>query len=63
MEAEGFGGREVLHPSLIWDNTEAILIDTGMPGQYEKIISTMSGVRVVIIKIKAVILSHRILTI
>jgi glyoxylase-like metal-dependent hydrolase (beta-lactamase superfamily II) len=34
VEAEGFGGRAVIHPTLIWDDTEAILIDTGMPGQY-----------------------------
>ncbi|MDE3840656.1 MBL fold metallo-hydrolase [Bacillus methanolicus] len=59
LEAEGFGGRAVLHPTLIWDDKEAILIDTGMPGQYEKIISAMSGLGMSLDKLKAVILTHQ----
>ncbi|WP_251551083.1 hypothetical protein [Neobacillus muris] len=31
LEAEAYGQRSILHPVLIWDDTAAVLIDTGMP--------------------------------
>ncbi|MGE7767065.1 MBL fold metallo-hydrolase [Peribacillus sp. NPDC096540] len=59
LEAEAFGGKAVIHPTLLWDDKEAILIDTGMPGQYEQIISAMDRIGLSLDKLKAVILTHQ----
>lgn len=59
LEAEGFGGRSVLNPTLVWDDGMAVLIDTGMPDQLADIKSAMHDTGVPFEKIKAVILTHQ----
>ncbi|WCN39205.1 MBL fold metallo-hydrolase [Aneurinibacillus uraniidurans] len=59
LQAEGFGGRMFLNPTLIWDDETAILIDTGMPGDMEKLRAAMIESGVSFDKVKAIILSHQ----
>ncbi|HDX9579837.1 TPA: MBL fold metallo-hydrolase [Bacillus pseudomycoides] len=55
LNIQGF----LLHPTLIWDDEEAVLIDTGMPGQLEQIRTTMNDLGVPFEKLKAVIVTHQ----
>ncbi|WP_442598780.1 MBL fold metallo-hydrolase [Neobacillus sp. D3-1R] len=55
LKIQGFG----LNPTLIWDDDTAVLVDTGMPGQFEQIRLAMSEVGVSFDKLKAVILTHQ----
>ena len=55
LKVQSFG----LNPTLIYDDESAVLIDTGMPGQWEQIRLAMSEVGVSFEKIKAVILTHQ----
>jgi glyoxylase-like metal-dependent hydrolase (beta-lactamase superfamily II) len=49
----------ILNPTLVWDDESAILIDTGMPGQYEQIKSAMMEVGVPYEKLTSIILTHQ----
>lgn len=55
LNIQGFA----LHPTLIWDDEEAVLIDSGMPGQLEQIRTAMNDLGVPFEKLKAVIVSHQ----
>ncbi|ENQ3108560.1 Glyoxylase, beta-lactamase superfamily II [Bacillus sp. 491mf] len=55
LNIQGF----VLHPTLIWNDEEAVLIDTGMPGQLEHIRTAMNNLGVPFEKLKAVIVTHQ----
>ncbi|WP_020063126.1 MBL fold metallo-hydrolase [Bacillus sp. 123MFChir2] len=55
LNIQGF----ILHPTLIWDDKEAVLVDTGMPGQLEPIRTAMNDLGVPFEKLKAVIVSHQ----
>jgi glyoxylase-like metal-dependent hydrolase (beta-lactamase superfamily II) len=55
LNIQGF----ILHPTLIWDEKTAVLIDTGMPGQVENIRNAMNEVGVPFDKLKAIILTHQ----
>lgn len=59
LEYEGFGGRNVLNPTLIWDDEIAILVDAGMPGSWEMIQRAMAQAGVSPSKLKAIILTHQ----
>ncbi|WP_410512831.1 MBL fold metallo-hydrolase [Paenibacillus sp. BR2-3] len=52
-------GGFTLHPTLIWDDSTAILIDTGMPGQSEQIKEVISKIGVPMERIHSVILTHQ----
>ncbi|RXT03937.1 MBL fold metallo-hydrolase [Ammoniphilus sp. CFH 90114] len=49
----------VLNPTLIWDNETAVLIDAGMPGQWDLIRTAMAEAGVAFDKLKVVILTHQ----
>ncbi|KEK22798.1 MBL fold metallo-hydrolase [Bacillus gaemokensis] len=55
LKIQGFG----LNPTLLWDEKEAILVDTGMPGQLEQIHDAMNDVGVSFEQLKAIILTHQ----
>ncbi|WP_440604062.1 MBL fold metallo-hydrolase [Bacillus sp. GB_SG_008] len=55
LKIQGF----VLHPTLMWDEETAVLIDTGMPGQLDQIRTAMNDVGVPFEKLKAVIVTHQ----
>ncbi|WP_195576651.1 MBL fold metallo-hydrolase [Paenibacillus sp. 1001270B_150601_E10] len=48
-----------IHPTLLWDQEMAVLIDTGFPGQFEDLKLAMEKVGVSLDKLKAVILTHQ----
>jgi glyoxylase-like metal-dependent hydrolase (beta-lactamase superfamily II) len=52
-------GVVTLNPILIWDESSAILIDTGMPGQWGQIQSGMEMAGVPLEKLKGVIITHQ----
>ncbi|WP_409305983.1 MBL fold metallo-hydrolase [Peribacillus sp. SCS-155] len=56
---EHSGNRTTFHPTLVWDEDNAILIDTGMPGQYGQIISAIGGAGVPNEKLTSVIITHQ----
>ncbi|MFA2563282.1 MBL fold metallo-hydrolase [Bacillus wiedmannii] len=49
----------MIHPILLWDDEMAVLIDTGLPGQFEEIQIEMERVGVSFDKLKVVILTHQ----
>lgn len=55
LNIQGF----ILHPTLIWDDEEAVLVDAGMPSQLEPIRTAMNDLGVPFEKLKAVIVSHQ----
>lgn len=55
-----FGERQmVLHPTLLWDNEQAILVDTGMPGMLPLIRKEMQQAGVLFDHLSKVILTHQ----
>ncbi|USG65615.1 MBL fold metallo-hydrolase [Brevibacillus ruminantium] len=59
LQEEGLGGRTFLHPALIWDAEGAVLVDTGMPGSWERIRAEILAAGVSLDQLKAVILTHQ----
>jgi glyoxylase-like metal-dependent hydrolase (beta-lactamase superfamily II) len=49
----------IIHPTLLWDQEMAVLIDTGFPGQIEDLRVAMEMVGVLFDKLKVVILTHQ----
>ena len=49
----------IIHPTLIWDQEMAVLIDTGCSGQMEDFCIAMEKVGVSFDQLKAVILTHQ----
>lgn len=49
----------IIHPTLLWDQEMAVLIDTGFPGQIEDLRAAMEMVGVLFDKLKVVILTHQ----
>lgn len=59
LHENSVGGSTALHPTLIWDDEAAVLIDTGMPGSWERIRTAMLEAGVSPAILKAVILTHQ----
>jgi glyoxylase-like metal-dependent hydrolase (beta-lactamase superfamily II) len=53
------GRQMTIHPTLIWDDEEVILVDTGIPGQLDAIRAEMESVGVPFEKLTKVILTHQ----
>ncbi|KAB2334425.1 MBL fold metallo-hydrolase [Cytobacillus depressus] len=49
----------IIHPTLLWDQEMAVLIDTGFPGQIEDLSVAMEKVGVSFDKLKVIILTHQ----
>ncbi|MCM3677424.1 MBL fold metallo-hydrolase [Peribacillus simplex] len=49
----------IIHPTLLWDQEMAVLIDTGFPGQIKDLRVAMDKVGVSFDKLKVVILTHQ----
>ena len=49
----------IIHPTLLWDEEMAVLIDTGFPGQIEDLRAAMEKVGVSFDKLKVLILTHQ----
>lgn len=49
----------IIHPTLLWDQEMAVLIDTGFPSQFEDLRAAMEKVGVSFDKLKVIILTHQ----
>lgn len=54
-----FGTIGVFHPTLIWDDSEVVLIDTGLPGQSELIREAFEKAGVSFDSISKIIITHQ----
>lgn len=59
LEMSMMGHRSVIHPALLWDDDEIILVDTGIPGQLEEISKAMEKAGVSFNNLSKVILTHQ----
>lgn len=59
IQAEAFGSKTNIFPTLIWDDSSAVLVDTGMPGHWNQIKSAMLKVGVDPRQLTAIILTHQ----
>jgi glyoxylase-like metal-dependent hydrolase (beta-lactamase superfamily II) len=53
------GKRETIYPSLVWNESEALLVDTGFPGQEGLIAEAMASLSVPISRLAAIALTHQ----
>jgi glyoxylase-like metal-dependent hydrolase (beta-lactamase superfamily II) len=53
------GNESIIHPTLLWDENEIILIDTGIPGQLNEIRDAIEQAGVPFHKLTKVILTHQ----
>jgi glyoxylase-like metal-dependent hydrolase (beta-lactamase superfamily II) len=51
-------GPSIIHPTLIWDEEEAILVDAGLPGQLAQFREAMEKAGVAFTKLSTVIITH-----
>jgi len=49
----------VLRPTLVWDENDAVLFDTGMPGQTEQLLRAIEEAGIPFERVKAVVLTHQ----
>jgi glyoxylase-like metal-dependent hydrolase (beta-lactamase superfamily II) len=53
------GKKDVVNPTLIWDNNMSVLIDTGYPGQLPLIREAMMNVNVPLDRLDKIIITHQ----
>lgn len=51
-------GAGILHPTIIWDNDNVILVDAGMPNQLSQISNAMENAGIFFNKLNKVIITH-----
>jgi glyoxylase-like metal-dependent hydrolase (beta-lactamase superfamily II) len=59
LQVESFGVRSELNPTLIWDEKNAILIDTGLPGYWNALQQALQEAGVPHEKLTAIIVTHQ----
>ncbi|WP_195693903.1 MBL fold metallo-hydrolase [Priestia megaterium] len=59
LTARAFDQDIILNPTLVWNNDEAVLIDTGMPGQTDQLKEALSELNISIEQLKAILLTHQ----
>ena len=59
ITANIMGEPGVIHPSIIWDNNAAALVDTGYPGQAQPIREAIEAAGVAFSKLSTIILTHQ----
>lgn len=59
LEMNVEGGLFVVHTGLLWDENEAILVDTGIPGQLDVIKSVIEQESIPFQKLKKIIITHQ----
>lgn len=59
LEMDFMGNKSTINPTLLYDDTSAILVDVGMPGQLLAIQAAMAKAGVPFDRLRAVILTHQ----
>ncbi|MBU8852844.1 MBL fold metallo-hydrolase [Priestia megaterium] len=59
LTARAFNQDITLNPTLVWNNEEVILIDTGMPGQIDQLKEALNKLNMSIEQLKVILLTHQ----
>ncbi|MEI2375559.1 MBL fold metallo-hydrolase [Priestia megaterium] len=59
LTAKAFDQDIILNPTLVWNNDEAIVIDTGMPGQMNQLKEALHELDMSIEDLKVILLTHQ----
>ncbi|MDU9690748.1 MBL fold metallo-hydrolase [Priestia aryabhattai] len=59
LTARAFNQDITLNPTLVWNNEEVILIDTGMPGQIDQLKEALNKLNMSIKQLKVILLTHQ----
>jgi glyoxylase-like metal-dependent hydrolase (beta-lactamase superfamily II) len=59
LTARAFDQDITLNPTLVWNNDEAILIDTGMPGQIYQLKEALNELNMSMEQLQAILLTHQ----
>ncbi|MEJ2666585.1 MAG: MBL fold metallo-hydrolase [Deinococcales bacterium] len=59
LTMESMGGHATIHPTLIWDDSDVILVDTGMPGNLEAIREAAARAGAPLERLNRIILTHQ----
>jgi glyoxylase-like metal-dependent hydrolase (beta-lactamase superfamily II) len=59
LNVDMFGTQSKIHPTLIWDDTGATLVDAGFPGQFEQLVQAVTAAGISFAQIKRVIITHQ----
>jgi glyoxylase-like metal-dependent hydrolase (beta-lactamase superfamily II) len=59
LEVDMFGAQSKIHPTLIWDDTGATLVDVGFPGQFEQLLQAVTQAGVSFSQVRRVIITHQ----
>lgn len=59
LEMDAGGSPFVVHAAVLWDDHDAILVDTGLPGQLDLIRNTPAGESVLFEKLTKIIITHQ----
>jgi glyoxylase-like metal-dependent hydrolase (beta-lactamase superfamily II) len=59
LNMDMLGSQNTIHPVLIWDETEATLIDAGYPGQFEHLKQAIIQSGIPVKQIRRVIITHQ----
>jgi len=54
-----FGAPTSVHPTLVWDETDVVLIDAGFPGQFEQLRETVEDAGVSFDRLRKVVVTHQ----
>jgi glyoxylase-like metal-dependent hydrolase (beta-lactamase superfamily II) len=57
IELKGNNGN--IHPTLIWDEDEAILVDVGYPGQLREVLAAMNKAGIPLHRLNKIIITHQ----
>ncbi|MGW5890040.1 MBL fold metallo-hydrolase [Priestia megaterium] len=59
LTARAFNQDITLNPTLVWNNEEVILIDTGMPDQIDQLKEALNKLNMSIEQLKVILLTHQ----
>lgn len=59
LTARAFNQDITLNPTLVWNNEEVILIDTGMPDQIDQLKEALNKLNISIEQLKVILLTHQ----
>lgn len=59
LDVDMFGVQSKIHPTLLWDDAGATLVDAGFPGQFDQLKQAVTQAGVPFTQIKRVIITHQ----
>lgn len=59
LPMRGLIGETIVHPTVVWDDTTVVMVDTGFPGQLSQIRNAMDEIGVPFDRLDRVIITHQ----